>query len=173
MKSKAWFAHKNGRKWKPTESAKAPQRLACGRDRNKQKQEEEERTHKEEWEGRTGDAAQWSESRISNPNTLGSIPWRVRVTEQFFYPSESSLVQTSLCLTPPSWVRHAPKFVLTLSICLKRIGLSRWYGNTNRLHTGKKQSWVPVAPYYGCSFSPGKAAQISRALQLGHESYLI
>ena len=46
------------------------------------------------------DVAQWLESRNSNPKTLGSIPWRGGVTNSFFCLSESSLVQTCLCLTP-------------------------------------------------------------------------
>ena len=36
------------------------------------------------------------------------------------------------------------------------------YGNTKTLHTGKNKNWV--APNYGCSLSPGKAARFSRAL---------
>ena len=44
--------------------------------------------------------AQWVESRNSNPKTLGSIPWRGQGELQFFCPSEATLVQTCLCLTP-------------------------------------------------------------------------
>ena len=35
---------------------------------------------------------------------------------QFFCPSESTLVQIGLRLTPPSSIRHALKFVRTLKI---------------------------------------------------------
>ena len=35
---------------------------------------------------------------------------------QSFCPSESTFVQTCLCLTPPSSVRHALKYVRTLKI---------------------------------------------------------
>ena len=40
------------------------------------------------------------ERRNSNPKTLGSIPWRGEGERQFFYPSEATLVQICLCLTP-------------------------------------------------------------------------
>ena len=38
-----------------------------------------------------GDVAQWLESRNSNPKTMGSIPWLVRVSDRLFCPSESTL----------------------------------------------------------------------------------
>ena len=97
----------------------------------------------------------------------------------FFNYSESTLVHLFVP-DHPTCVRHAPKFVRTLKIPnpsdrRKRAGpttLSRWYGNTKTMHTGKKRkSWV--APYYGCSLSPGKAARITRAIALGQEGYLI
>ena len=45
--------------------------------------------------------AQWLEHQNSNLKNLSSIPWWGRVTTGvFFYPSESTLVQTCLCLTP-------------------------------------------------------------------------
>ena len=64
--------------------------------------------------------AQWFESRNSNPKTLGSIPWWGRMRNIIFRPSESTLVQTCVCLTPTPFplpcVRHAPKLVRMLKI---------------------------------------------------------
>ena len=92
------------------------------------------------------------------------------------YPSESTLVQTCLCLTPPPL---SPLFICTerthmcahlkdpISVCRKRVGLTA--GRMETLQTGGKK--LGIAPYYGCSLSPRKAVRISRAL--GQESCLI
>ena len=54
-----------------------------------------------------------------------------------------------------------------ISICRKIVDLtaSRWCENTKTLQTlrGEGGGGLWVAPYYGCSLSPGKAAGISRA----------
>ena len=47
-----------------------------------------------------GDVAQWLKSRNSNPKTLGSIPLVGQGESKFFCPSESTHMQTCLCLTP-------------------------------------------------------------------------
>ena len=101
-----------------------------------------------------------------NPKTLGSIPWRGRAKNRVFVfcPCESTLVQPCSCLTRLR-LRHAPNIrahvKYPISICRKRVGLTA--GDiVSRNHCTQKKSWV--APYHGCSLSPGKAARISRAL---------
>ena len=66
---------------------------------------------------------------------------------------------------PLSRVRHVPKCVRTLKIqypsVVKSVGISAG-GVETRTRCTQGESWV--APCYGCSLSPGKAARISRAL---------
>ena len=57
-----------------------------------------------------------------------------------------------------------------ISICRKRVDLTACGMETQKLHTGKETNGV--APYYSCSLSLEKAAQISHDA-LGQESYLI
>ena len=112
--------------------------------------------------GRGGDIyyiARWSESRNSNPKTLGLTPWRGRVRHSVSIPPSQLLCRLVwLCLPPP-----LSPFVCTvrtqmcahvkdpISICRKMTRPhSRWYGNTKTAHRGNM--WV--APYYGCSLSP-------------------
>ena len=63
------------------------------------------------------DVAQWFDSRISNPKTLGSIP---PLAEQgkgtVFLPLRVDSRTDLFVLAPPSCVRHAAKFVRTLKI---------------------------------------------------------
>ena len=58
---------------------------------------------------------------------------------QFFYPSESTLVQACLCLTPPSCGQPAPTFMRTLKILYPSVVKeyrphSQWYGHTKIMH---------------------------------------
>ena len=75
--------------------------------------------------------AHWLELRNSNPKTMGSIPWRGRIRNSCSVPpSQRTLVQTCLCLTPPpppSCVRHTLNINVCaqkdpISICRKRLG---------------------------------------------------
>ena len=122
------------------------------------------------------DVAQWLVRRNSNPKTLGSIPWWGGVRDMFVCPSQTVLVQTCLCLTLPR-VRTTRTHIYAhvkdpTSICRKSVGLTGG-GMHTRKHCiqGKKTSWI--APYCGCSISPGKASRISRALHWDKKSNLI
>ena len=94
---------------------------------------------------RTGDVAQWLESRSSNPKTLGSIRLGVEQgEEQVCYVRPSQLfVQTSLCLTPLSSVRHSPKMCAHVkdpkSIYRKRVGLRAGGMETRKYCTQEKE----------------------------------
>ena len=111
--------------------------------------------------------AQWFESRNSNPKTLGPIPWRIKVRYSvcFFCSSESTLVQNCLCLTPlrvcMARTQSCTHVKDPISICRKEYASQPvvWIHEQNCAQGGKGR----VAPYYGCSLSPGKAARISRA----------
>ena len=106
--------------------------------------------------GCTHHVGQWLERRNSNPKTLGSIPRRGRVSRQFFCPSESTLGQTCLCLTP-SCVRRSPKYVYTLKIPYPagiKEAHSWWYGNTKTLH--KKEKKLGSAVLWLLAFPRGK-----------------
>ena len=111
--------------------------------------------------GAGGGVAQWLKHRNSNPKSLGSIPWRSRVRDNFFLSLPSQLLcrLVCICLCPISFMCTARTSFFAhvkdpISICRTRVGRhSRWYGNTKTLHTDFK-SWA--APYYGCSLSPGK-----------------
>ena len=63
--------------------------------------------------------AQWLESRISSPKTVGSIPWRSRVRNSFSVPPSQILCRL-VCVWPPLpptlSARHASTCVLTLKI---------------------------------------------------------
>ena len=124
---------------------------------------------------------------------LGSIPWRDWVRGKFFLcpgkPSESTLVQTYLCLPPTplsAFVCTARTQICAhvkelISICRKRVSLnSRWYGNPKTRHTrggggggGRLggESWV--APYYGCSLSPGESRLHFPCIALGQDKNVI
>ena len=101
--------------------------------------------------------------------------------KQFFCRSESTLVLTCLCLTPPSCVWHAPISCCAhvkdpIYICRKRAGLTAgWYGNTKTLHTGKNTP--PQKPgstrIMAARFPQGKAARISRASHWDNKVNLI
>ena len=93
----------------------------------------------------TGDVAQWLDSDFKSEDPRFKSLAR-QGEKQFFCPSKSTLVHTCLFLTP--------------FVCRKRVGLT--VGGMKTLHTERKTSWE--APYYGCSLSLGKAAQISHAL---------
>ena len=59
-----------------------------------------------------GDVAQWLEHLSSNPKTLGSIPWRVRVRHSISVPLSQPLCRLVCVWPPPSCVWHAPKLAL-------------------------------------------------------------
>ena len=65
-----------------------------------------------------------SEFKSEDP---GFDPLAGQDNDQFFCPSESTLVQTCLCLNPHR-VRHTPKFCVhiqdPIAICRKRVGLT-------------------------------------------------
>ena len=120
-----------------------------------------------------GDIAQWLMRRNSNPKTLhGFDPLAGQGEKQSFCsPSESTLVQTCLCLTPLRLYGthpHRAHVKDPMSMCRKRGGLTAGGMETRKaLHTGSNP-WV--APYCGCSLPPGKAARIFRCITLGQES---
>ena len=94
----------------------------------------------------------------------------------FFYPSESILVQTCLCLTPIRvYARHAPKCVRTLNIPYPSVVTQQAsepvvWNHENTAYRKRTKCWV--VPYYGCSLSlRGKHTNISRDIAMGKESY--
>ena len=123
---------------------------------------------------RRGDVAQWLMCRDSNLSTLHSIPWWGRVRNIFFVPP-SQLLCKLLCAWPP-FVCAARTLICVhvkepISICGKRASQLVIWKHKNTAHRKKQKSWV--APYCGCSLSPGKAAQMSHALHWDKKTYLI
>ena len=115
-----------------------------------------------------GDLAQWLVHQNSNLKNLGLIPWRGKVCTSFYIPpSPSQLLCRLVCAWPPFvhatctqiWI-HVKDPIF---ICHKRVGLILIAnGMDTRKQSTQEKSWV--APYYGCSLSLGKAAQIYRTL---------
>ena len=114
-----------------------------------------------------GDIAQWLESRNSNLQTLAG-----QGQGQVLCFSESTLVQSCLCLTrPPSCARHEPKFVRTLKIPYPSVvkESSRWYGNTKHSTHGKT---LGSAVLWLLAF-PGESCPNFLCITLGKDSYVM
>ena len=97
----------------------------------------------------TGDVAQWFESRISNPKTLGSIPWRGKVSNSLSLSlrvnsrADSFLPDPPLvCTTRTGMCTHIKD---PTSICRKRVGLTAGDTETRKHCTqGGGVLWIPL-----------------------------
>ena len=133
-------------------------------------------THRSEWPnassqqsqpvreniGETEDTAQWLESRNSSPKTLGSILWQGRVRNSFFCPSKSTLVQTSLCLTPfvcTACTQMCAHVQDPISIYRKRVGLTDGGTEAPKHCTQESKTWV--ARTMAARFPQGKQPKFS------------
>ena len=101
-----------------------------------------------------------SEFKSEDP---GFDPLERQGEKPFFCPSELTLVQTCLCLYRPPFVCVTCTQICAhvkdpISICHKRGLTVGVFKHENIAHRKEKKSWVAL--YYGCSLSPGKAAQI-------------
>ena len=104
----------------------------------------------------------------------GFDPLAGKGERQFFYPSESALVQTCLCRTPLGLCMagiqisaHVKDHNYSISFCRKREGPVVWPETKKTLHrTGRRKSCV--APHYGCSLSPRESTPKFQCIAHGH-----
>ena len=123
--------------------------------------------------------AQWLQSRKSDPKTVvDSIDLLAGQGEwQFFYPSESTLAQTCLCLC----AQHARTHIggahvrYPISIWRKRVGLTAgdMKNIKKTLRTGKTQEELNSDALWLARFPQEKISPNFPCIALGQDSYLM
>ena len=114
--------------------------------------------------------AQWLESPNSNLKTLGSIPWRGRVRDNFSVPP-SQLLCRLLCAYPPfvctAHTQMCPHVKDPISMCRKRVGLTASDMETQKHCTQKERKKAGLLAF------PRKSSPSFPCIALGQDSYLI